>query len=477
MEDRLLDGAGRALAEGFGEVNVADVTHDSRRAGPGSVFACVRGTRADGHDHAPAAVERGAVALLVDRPLDLGPASARIVQVVVDDVRAAMGHLASSVWGQPSRQLKVVGVTGTAAKTTTTHMIAAILEAGGIRTAVSGTLSGALTTPEATDLHRWLARLVSDHRAVAMEVSSHALSLHRVDGVKFELGVFTNLGVDHLDFHRDMDDYFATKRRLFEREHCAAGLICAEDKRGRDLLADDDPNLCPRGPYSLGDVSDVHLGPTGSTFKWRDQIHRVHLPGRFNVLNAVAACRVAERLGLGTQATVAGLDALTSVRGRFERIDVVGSDVEVVVDYSHKPDALAAALRAAREIAAGELVVVFGAGGDRDRTKRPQMGTIAAELADRVVVTSDNPRTEDPATIIEEIISGCPDAENVIVEVDRRDAIDVAVGGAAPGAFVVIAGKGHETTQTIGTERIEFDDAAVARAALERRLPGRGGTL
>ena len=471
----LLDAGGEPAGVAAADVEVNDVVHDSRRCETGALFACVPGERTDGHDHATSAVAAGAVAVLVERPLVLGSDADGVVQVLVSDVRATMGLLAAQVWQTASRGLAMVAVTGTAGKTTTTHMIAAILAAAGRPTAVSGTLSGSLTTPESTDLHRWLAKQPPQVAAVAMEVSSHALSLHRVDGVEFDVAVFTNLGVDHLDFHADLDDYFLAKRQLFQRSRSKLGLVCSDDEWGRRLLADTDPDLCPREAYSLSHVNDVLMGPDGSTFVRNGRTMRVHLPGRFNVSNAVGACAVAERLGVDDDAMAAGLESLKSVRGRFERVRVEGADIDVVVDYSHKPDALEAALAAARELARGPLTVVFGAGGDRDRSKRPQMGEVACRLADRVVVTSDNPRSEQPLAIIDQIVAGCLDRDRMRIEPDRALAIDIAVAEATPGELVLIAGKGHETYQIVGDQRHDFDDVAVAAEALERRKVRSGG--
>jgi UDP-N-acetylmuramoyl-L-alanyl-D-glutamate--2,6-diaminopimelate ligase len=358
-----------------------------------------------------------------------------------------------------------------------------VLEAAGLPCTIIGTLSGARTTPEATELQAMLAAYRDRHAgraggpaAVAMEVSSHGLSLHRVDGIRFAVTVFTNLSQDHLDFHHTMDAYFAAKERLFTPCFGDRAVICADDPWGQRLL----DRLAAPGSgvtataYSLADAENLALSPGGASFRWRGEPVTLALAGRFNVTNALAAAAAAEALGVPAAAVAAGLSVATPVPGRFEAIDA-GQPFTVLVDYAHKPGALDKALRAARELAAGggRLVVVFGAGGDRDPAKRPLMGEVAARLADGVVVTSDNPRSEDPQTIIDEIRAGIPGdaAATVAVEPDRRAAIERAVADAGPGDVIVIAGKGHETTQTTGDTAVPFDDREVARSALAGLRP------
>ena len=447
--------------------DIAAVVHDSRAVTDGALFCCVRGARADGHDLAPAAVAQGAVALLVDHELALD-----VPQLVVDDVRAALGPVSAAYWGHPSRHLTVVGVTGTAGKTTMTHLLAAIFTAAGRPCGVIGTLSGARTTPEAPELQALLA----EHRrrgdaAVAMEVSSHGLELGRVAATRFAAGVFTNLSQDHLDFHGTMDDYFAAKSRLFEPAVSDRAVVCVDDDWGRRLLE----QIRARGavdatPYGLADADDLELSPAGATFTWRGTPVTLALAGRFNVRNAVGAATTAAVLGVAPEAIARGLSAAAPVPGRFEAVDA-GQPFTAIVDYSHKPDALDQALRAARELVAGEgeLTVVFGCGGDRDTAKRPVMGRVAASLADHVVLTSDNPRSEDPLAIIAAIRAGAPADAPVRVEPDRRRAIESAVAAARPGGVVVVAGKGHETTQVIGDRSVPFDDRVVTREALVHR--------
>jgi UDP-N-acetylmuramoyl-L-alanyl-D-glutamate--2,6-diaminopimelate ligase len=483
--------AQRAGADGDPELRA--VVHDTRAVIPGALFCCVRGSRADGHDLAAAAVAAGAAALAVDHVLPLA-----VPQVWVPDVRRAMGPLAAAFWGNPSHDLVVVGVTGTSGKTTVTHLLCPVLRASGLPScAIIGTLSGARTTPEATELQALLAAErdrgtsgagvdrapVAGRGAVAMEVSSHGLALHRVDGTRFAVAVFTNLSQDHLDFHHTMDEYFEAKAALFTPAFTDRAVICSDDPRGRELLA----RL--RGPrsgvtataYSLGDAEDLTLSPAGASFRWRGEPVGLALAGRFNVTNALAAAAAAEALGIEPAAIARGLSAATPVPGRFEAVDG-GQRFTVLVDYAHKPDALEQALRAAHElVAAGRrLRVVFGCGGDRDAAKRPLMGKVATRLADDVILTSDNPRSEDPLAIIDDIRAGIPRGADatVAVEPERRDAIERAVADAQPGDVVVIAGKGHETTQTTGDTVRPFDDREVARAALAAvaaRGPGGGG--
>jgi UDP-N-acetylmuramoyl-L-alanyl-D-glutamate--2,6-diaminopimelate ligase len=455
----------RLAGTGDGSVEVTEVHHDSRQVTSGTLFCCVPGGAADGHDYAGEAVAAGAVALLCERPLDL-----EVPQLIVPSTRALMGPLAAEVYGHPSRSLQVVGVTGTNGKTTTVHLLRTLFETAGRPTEVIGTLTGARTTPEAPDLQRTFAAFRdAGTQVVAMEVSSHALAQHRVTGTWFTAAVFTNLSRDHLDFHHDMSAYFQAKARLFEPELAALGVVNLDDPQGRLLL---DARHIPTVGFSLDDADELALGTDGSTFQWRGQ--RIFLPlvGDFNVSNALAAATAAEALGVEPAVVAQGLASVGPVPGRFEVLDE-GQPFLVVVDFAHTPDGLTHALGSARLLATGgRVILVFGAGGDRDRSKRPEMGEAATRGADVVIITSDNPRGEDPMAIIEAVRSGVvtgSDTLEVSVEPDRRAAIDLAVAQARRGDVVLIAGKGHETSQTIGPRVLPFDDREVARAALRHR--------
>jgi UDP-N-acetylmuramoyl-L-alanyl-D-glutamate--2,6-diaminopimelate ligase len=459
------------------DVEVTRVDFDSRAVAAGSLFCCVRGEHVDGHDFAGTAVAGGAVALLVDHPVVLDPPPPHAVpQLTVREVRPAMARAAAAVSGDPSRDLLVVGVTGTNGKTTTTYVLRNILAEVDRRPEVLGTLSGARTTPEAPDLQRWLAdRRDEGVDAVAMEVSSHALALHRVDATWFGAAVFTNLSRDHLDFHETMESYFEAKARLFTPDFTDLAVVNLDDPYGRLLR---DASTVPTIGYSLDDVEQLAVGAGGSTFRWRG--HDVALPigGRFNVSNALAAAEAALALGFDASRIAAGLGRPLHVPGRFEAVDE-GQEFRVVVDFAHTPDALEQVLRAAREVAGEHRVhVVFGCGGDRDRTKRPAMGEVAARGAHRVVLTADNSRHEATAEIIAAVQQGfrrvpTPLATELLIEPDRRAAIVAALADATPGDVVVLAGKGHETTQTIGDEVTPFDDREVARDALRDLGTGR----
>jgi UDP-N-acetylmuramoyl-L-alanyl-D-glutamate--2,6-diaminopimelate ligase len=448
-----------------GRIEVTSVVHDSRLVGPGALFCCVPGSAVDGHDLVDDAARAGAAALLVERGVP-----SRLPRLRVPSVRQALGPVAAAFWGRPSESLAVVGVTGTSGKTTTTHLLGSVFEVAGWPASVLGTLSGARTTPEAPELQaRLAAALDAGQRAVAMEVSSHALAMDRVRSTRFRVAVFTNLSHDHLDFHHDLEDYFEAKARLFTPDYSDLGVINVDDPRGEELVH---RGTIPMVPFSFDDATELEVSPTSTRFRWRGQ--RVDLPmgGRFNVSNALAAATAAVQLGLEPEVVAAGLSRAARVPGRFEPVDE-GQPFTVVVDYAHKPGALAGVLDAARDAADGRVLLVIGAGGDRDRTKWPEMGAVAAKLADHVVLTSDNPRREDPQAIIDAIRAGMPPDAPAVVEPDRSTAIAAALDEALPGDVVVIAGKGHETVQVIGDAEIDFDDREVARAAL-RALRGSG---
>ncbi|HZQ59019.1 MAG TPA: UDP-N-acetylmuramoyl-L-alanyl-D-glutamate--2,6-diaminopimelate ligase [Acidimicrobiales bacterium] len=454
-----------AVEEVIGDpaVPVTEVTNDSRAVVPGALYCCIVGRRADGHDFAGAAVGAGASSLLVERTLDVA-----VPQVRVRSARRAMAPIAAAFFGHPSARLPVVGVTGTNGKTTTVHLLAAVLAAAGRRTGVIGTLDGALTTPEAPALQRRLAGFVADgFDAVAMEVSSIALDEHRADAITFAAAVWTNLTQDHLDYHGDMEAYFAAKASLFDPDRCRLAVLNADDAWGRRLLAAIDGRALPTVTYALGDAEGLRLFPRRSTFRWRGTDVELPMGGRHNVANALAAATTAAALGVPPAAVAEGLASATTVPGRWEAVDE-GQPFTVVVDYAHTPDGLAQVLGAARAAAGGHRVlVVFGCGGDRDRAKRPQMAATATALADLVVLTSDNPRSEDPLAIIGEAAAGAAPGAALVVEADRREAIALAIGRAAPGDLVVVAGKGHETGQVIGDRVVPFDDRAVVREVLQ----------
>jgi UDP-N-acetylmuramoyl-L-alanyl-D-glutamate--2,6-diaminopimelate ligase len=432
-------------------VEIRELAYDSRAVAPGVLFFCIRGSRSDGHDLADDAVARGAAALVVERPLDVA-----VPQVVVADSRRAMAPAAVAFFGDPSRELDVAAVTGTAGKTTATYLLRAILEAGGRRPGLLTNLErrvgdevrpAALNTPEAIDLQRLFREMVAaGNTSCAMEATSHASVQGRLDGVRFAVLVFTNLAHEHLDFHGTMEDYFAAKRRLFAQADRA--VVNVGDPWGRRLAAE------------LGDAItfDADRDELGADLKLR---------GRFNLENALGAAAAARALGVGEDAIRAGIEAVDAVPGRLELVDE-GQPFAVIVDYAHKPASLERVLQEARGLATGRVICVFGCGGDRDREKRPVMGRIAAGLADLAIVTSDNPRSEDPQAIIDEIVAGAPGLE---VEPDRRAAIARAVELGREGDVVLIAGKGHEQGQEIAGVIQPFDDRVVARELLRALQP------
>jgi len=460
------------MGNGAPEVEVSGLAYSSASVTPGTLFFCVPGHRVDGHDFAPDAVAKGAVALVVQRPLKLG-----VPEVVVDDVRAAMGPAAARFHGDPTSQLDVVGVTGTNGKTTTAFLVRSLLEAAGISTGLLGTVTSVIagreepverTTPEGIDLQGIFRRMLDGgDRACVMEVSSHALHMERVAGIRFAVRIFTNLTQDHLDYHGSMEEYYAAKKLLFTRPGGAA-IVNVDDPYGMRLAGEiESPTTFAIDREADFRARDVAFDVNGSSFVCQtpdgDVDIRTRLPGLFNVQNALAAIAAARALDVPLGTIADALVEAARVPGRFEPVDE-GQDFGVLVDYAHTPDSLENVLRAAREVTQGRLHVVFGAGGDRDRAKRPLMGRAAAEHADRVIVTSDNPRSEDPDSIVDMVMEGAPAAERIV---DRRAAIARALETAEPGDVVVIAGKGHEQGQEFENGRKEpFDDRDVAREAL-----------
>jgi UDP-N-acetylmuramoyl-L-alanyl-D-glutamate--2,6-diaminopimelate ligase len=465
------------LYPGAAAVDIAGLAYDNRTVSPRDLCFCVRGFTTDGHQFAADAVSRGAAALVVDHLVDLD-----IPQVQVADVRRAMATAAAKFYGDPTQTLQVVGVTGTNGKTTTAYLVRSLLESAGRQSGLLGTVKSIVgggdrdagrTTPEAIDLQRTFREMLEGGDvACVMEVSSHALQLARVDAVNFALGVFTNLTQDHLDFHPTMEDYFLAKRKLFTERHAQTAIINLDDPYGRRLAAD--PEIDSPVTFALHDpaatyrASDLRTSLRGSRFTLHspDGVSGISSPlrGSFNVANVLAALAAARALGVAADITIAAIEHAGQVPGRFETVDE-GQQFAVVVDYAHTPDSLQNVLAAARLLTEGRLHVVFGCGGDRDRGKRPLMGEIAARLADHVIVTSDNPRSEDPEAIIDEILAGI--SSPVEHEVDRRIAIRSAVSAASAGDVVVIAGKGHEQGQEFASgEKLPFDDVTVARDAL-----------
>jgi UDP-N-acetylmuramoyl-L-alanyl-D-glutamate--2,6-diaminopimelate ligase len=459
--------------------SIEGIVSSSTAAFPGALFVALAGTQTDGHRYIGDAVARGAAAVVVEQSRELGLALPPGVPVIgVPDTRRALSALAAAYYGNPSDSLDVVGVTGTNGKTTTTRMIAAICGSAGVPCGIIGTVGAEFgtqnwtlqnTTPLPPELHRLLAAMQEDGaRVVTMEVSSHALALERVTDVTFSVAVLTNVTRDHLDFHRDEQNYAAAKRRLFElARRC---VINIDDRWGerweRELTAQGVETITYGRNAATLVPTQVEVALEGSHFSVGCQRYELHLPGRFNVENALAAVGVARFLGISDATSARGLAAVERVPGRMERVRARG--IDVVVDYAHTPDALESALRALRETAGGALAVVFGCGGDRDRGKRSQMGAIAAELADRVYLTNDNPRNEEPRAIVDAIASGIGRREHV-VELDRKTAIERAIREARPGDVVLVAGKGHETYQIVGDRVFPFDDVAIVREALSLR--------
>ena len=462
--------------------DITDLAYDARRVEPGALFFAVPGFKADGHDFASQALARGAAALVVQRPLEIAAP-----QLVVEDVREAMALAADVFFGHPTRELALAGVTGTNGKTTTAFLIHSILSSAGRRPGLLGTIECrvggerrpvARTTPEAIDLQRTFREmLAAGDRSCALEATSHASELKRLLGVRFAALAFTNLSQDHLDFHGTLERYFEAKRRLFEPDvdgKRPPAAVNAGDPYGR-RLADE---LAARGArlvtFALevdADITpdDLEISASGSRFTAAGIELETRLRGRFNVENVLAAVAVARLLDVDDGAIADGVAALTGVPGRFEAVDE-GQPFAVLVDYAHTPEALANVLAEARRLTSARLVCVFGCGGDRDRGKRPLMGEVATRLADTVVVTSDNPRSEDPRAIIDEIVAGANG--DLTVEPDRAAAIRVALEDAADGDVVVIAGKGHEQGQEFADRTVPFDDREVAREALRRLAAG-----
>jgi UDP-N-acetylmuramoyl-L-alanyl-D-glutamate--2,6-diaminopimelate ligase len=485
LADRLGEEGVEVRGTGDLATRVSGATLDSRRVTPGDLYAAVPGSHGHGADYWPQAREGGAVAVVTDAE-GSSCIGADVPTLVVPQVRPVLGRVAAVVFGEPATSLRMIGVTGTQGKTTTTRLIESGLSGAGVQAAVIGTVgtrmlgedvASVLTTPEAPELHH-LLRVMVDRgvEACAMEVSSHALVMGRVEGVVFDVAVFLNLGRDHLDFHPTMDDYFAAKAMLFDPAHSRCGLVNVDDPYGRrllDLTGVPVQTFSPSGADADWRATDVELSATGASF----HVHGPDglqvaagcpVPGDFNVTNALAAVAAATTAGYDAQTVATAIAAGPGVPGRLERIDE-DQEFQVVVDYAHKPDAVSAAIATLRPVTEGKLIVVLGAGGDRDPGKRPVMGQIAADGADVLVVTDDNPRTEDPAAIRAAVLAGTRGRRATVVEIgDRRAAIAEAVHRAGPGDVVLIAGKGHETGQEVAGVVHPFDDRSVAREELRR---------
>jgi len=470
--DSLISALAPREVVGHAPVEIRDLAYDARAVEPGSLFFCVPGGQADGHDFAPLAVEAGAVALVVERALDV-----TVPQLVVESARDAMPVAADEFFGRPTEQLQVAGVTGTNGKTTTAFLLYAILAAARRRPGLLGTIESRVggerrpairTTPEAIDLQRAFREMLdAGDRSAAVEATSHGSALGRLECVRFRALVFTNLTQDHLDFHGTLEEYFDAKRRLFTEARPPAAVNVGDDHGRR--LADElrgRQELLTFGVANDAEIraDELELSPRGARFRAGGIELETRLRGRFNVENVLGAVAAARLLGIDDDAIAYGVKELRGVPGRFEAVDE-GQPFAVLVDYAHTPDSLENVLRTARDLAQTRVICVFGCGGDRDRGKRPLMGRIASDLADVAIVTSDNPRSEDPDAIIAEILTGAGDAE---VEPDRREAIARAVEAAGEGDVVVIAGKGHEQGQQFADRTIPFDDREVARDALRR---------
>lgn len=489
---RILDGAPLA---GDPEQMVCGVAYDSRKVEPGFAFVCVRGHQVDGHDFAHQAVENGAALLVCERPPAQTPEGVAVLQV--SDSRRALAQLSAAFLGSPAERLLTVGITGTNGKTSTAYLCRSVLRQAGFDTGLIGTIQAHIggqsrplqnTTPESLDLQSLLREMVdAEQDSVVMEVSSHALALDRVYGLPFDVGVYTNLSQDHLDFHPTMEDYFQAKLKLFKglgscwsRQSPPFAVINLDDAYACRILEFVRVPFITYGFHPRAHVraEDVETGPDGTSFRLVTPVGErrvdLQLSGMFNVSNSLAAISVGLAQRIDLDDAIRGVEEVPGIRGRFELVRQ-GQDFTVIVDYAHTPDGLCNLLESAREVTRGRLITVFGCGGDRDRGKRPQMGEIAGRLSDYVVLTSDNPRSEDPETILDQIEAGMTEARAEYErEVDRTSAIGRAIGLAEAGDTVVIAGKGHETYQIFADRTIAFDDVEVAGQAIRVRT-GVGG--
>lgn len=483
----LMEGLTCKVIQGDVNIEIAGIEYDSRRIEPGCLFVCMPGSKTDGHLYVNSAAERGAVAYLVEKPVEV-PDNQTVIEV--ENTRAILPELAARFYGRPSRQLRVIGVTGTNGKTTTTHLIKAILEEAGHRVGLIGTLYAswngrqetiANTTPESLDIERFMRRVVDEGGDyVVMEVSSHALDIGRVREIDFNVGVFTNLTQDHLDYHQTFARYLEAKSRLFKGIEVREGnfaVVNVDDDSWTELLRDVRIPIVTYGidrhAAILAEEAEITAAGSRFTVRYPDGILkiRLRLAGLFNVYNALASIAFAVQEGVPADKIETALAKVKGVPGRFESVDE-GQDFAVIVDYAHTPDGLENVLKTARAIVEHRLITVFGCGGDRDRGKRPIMGRIAASLSDFCIVTSDNPRSEEPMDIINEILEGVRQVEGAHYAVvpDRRDAIFHAIQLAGKGDLVMIAGKGHEDYQIIKGQVLPFDDRQVARECLREKI-------
>ena len=471
--------SGKVQTFGNMDVEIASLCVDSRKAEPGALFFCTPGMQVDAHKFAPQAVEKGAVALVVQRRLELD-----VPQVLVEDVRKALSYMAAEYFGNPAEKLMMLGITGTKGKTTTSFLVKSIMEAAGVRTGLIGTvcsmigeetIPNRLTTPDPIETQTLLRRMVdAGMQCVVMEVSAHALDMHRLAGMKFKVGAFSNFSQDHLDYFSDMDAYFAAKMRLMDPSVCETIVYNVDDERVGAAIRQID---CPKLRIGIRESSDVYandieIGERGCSFlmTWHKRFRTtiaLHLAGIFNVYNALMAAGICICAGAGPESIRKGLENVSAVPGRIELLDT-GTPYRVILDYAHSPDSLENVLNAVRQTARGRMIALFGCGGDRDKAKRPLMGEIGGQLADYCILTSDNPRNEDPMAILDAIEAGIkPTGCDYIVIENRREAIRYALTHAEPDDVVVLAGKGHETYQEIKGVKHPFDEKVVVRELLE----------
>ncbi|MDG1845812.1 MAG: UDP-N-acetylmuramoyl-L-alanyl-D-glutamate--2,6-diaminopimelate ligase [Acidimicrobiales bacterium] len=453
-------GASYNISERIDGIEITALSFDSRTVKSGDLFFCISGEHHDGHDFAPMAAAAGAAAFVVERRLEIPN-----LQIIVPNVREAMGYISCAYFEFPSNEITVIGITGTNGKTTTTELINGILNLSGRPSEAIGTLTGELTTPEAPNLQSQIRAMVnSGVSAVVMEVSSHALSQHRTTGIEFDIGVFTNLTQDHLDYHMNLEEYFETKCMLFAAGKSKSAIVNIDDYYGSQLA---ERTTIPTVEISLRDIKIIEERFSGTTIIWNGKKANLQLSGRFNIDNVLLAASTCQLLGIGEKEIIHGLEAADPIPGRFEVVSIGGESPIVIVDYSHTPAGIENVLKSVRYINPKVAVsVVFGCGGERDSLKRPEMAKLAERYADRVILTSDNPRNEDPEKIISETMSGFRNPTAVIVEADRKAAIETAITNSPINGVVVVAGKGDEAVQEIDGKREPFDDRIVAREVL-----------